>query len=83
MDVRKTQTYYSLVKIPIDPKILDLSKHIRRRGDLREISEMAYGTGGYNNRVFYALLTGRADKDLAEAIEKFYTDRLAEIEAIK
>lgn len=83
MDARKTQTYFSLVKTPIDPKILDLSKHIRRRGDLREISQLAYGTPTLNNRVFYALLTGKADQDLAEAISKFYTDRLAEIEAIK
>lgn len=72
MDTKKTQNKFSVVKIPIDAKIIDLARQERKRGDLIEISKMAYGTSQYSNRVFYALLTGRAEQQLAESIEKYY-----------
>lgn len=76
MDAKKRQNNFSVVKIPIDPKIIDLARTIRRRGDLIEISKLAYGSSKFSNRVYYALLTGRAEEQLTQAIEQYYSTEL-------
>lgn len=72
MDSKKSQNNFSIVKVPIDPNIISLARYQRKRGDLIEISKKAYGSPKYSNRVYYALLTGRADEPLAAAIEQYY-----------
>lgn len=77
MHTKKSQNNFSVVKILIDPNIISLARYQRKRGDLIEISKKAYGTPKHSNRVYYALLTGKAEEKLAAAIEEFYSQSLA------
>lgn len=82
MQAKKTQKIFSTVKRPIRPEIIHLSKNFRQRGDLTEISNIAYGDSRKSANVYYALLIGKADDHLATTIEKYYAKRLHELQAV-
>lgn len=82
MEAKKTQKLFSTVKRPILPEIIHLSKNFRQRGDLTAISNIAYGDSTKTANIYYALLIGKADDHLASTIEKFYSSRLKELQAV-